>query len=1639
MKHGQLVPSLHVQELNENIDFAGTPFVIQRELVEWKRPVVSINGVMQESSRIAGISSFGAGGSNAHVVLEEYVDRRVGSPLKGSGQQRALVVLSAQDVERLRERAQQLLGALQSGELAAYRLEEVAYTLQVGREAMEHRLGLVVSTHAELQEKLGRFVSGEEEVDELYRGEVKRNKDALALFTAEEELQEAIGKWSERGNYGKLLDLWVKGLKFDWGRLYGDEKPRRVSLPTYPFARERHWVGDGQGQGRGEGARGQKPTLHPLVQENVSDLSEQRYRSVFDGEEFFFRDHIVHGQPMLPGVAYLEMARAAVELALGLQERDGTSIELTNVVWAQPVVMSRGSKIIHVGLTEAEEEIHFEIYEEAAGDGTGERVVHSEGVAVGRSEAEAEVMDIEGVLTGEIQKLDALDCYRAYEVLGLKYGEAHRALKSMKVGLDAQGRRCVVAHLELPEVVAATADSYVLHPSVLDGALHGMFGLWSAGGEAGEAGGAVGRGAALPYAVDRVLVMGRCARESYAVIRGLEGSVSALRKADIDVCDADGVLKVRLQGVSTREIRDEHRSGSLQSVAPQVQMSEEQARGAVQDEGGESLEERLERGTRNYLKRLVSKSLQVGMERLEDEVSLERYGLDSVLVLQMTRELEKGFGSLSKTLFFEHPSLKELSTYFVQTQREALLARLGLSEAKVSGGKEGEKGEKPKEAGMERSVRQTVSRRAGSRREKYAAGVPGKKHEAQDNGGIAIVGLSGRYPQARDLKAYWENLRTGRDCITEIPGSRWDQKRYFDEQKGKAGKSYSKWGGFIEGVAEFDARFFNISPLEAQFMDPQERLFLQCAYETLEDAGYTREALRGAHARVGVFVGVMYEEYQLYGAQAQVLGEAYGLGGNPSSIANRVSYFCDFSGPSLAVDTMCSSSLMAIHLACESLRRGECTAALAGGVNVSVHPNKYLVLSQTGFASSKGRCESFGEGGDGYVPGEGVGAVLLKRLEEAEEAGDRIHGVILGTSVNHGGKTNGYTVPNPQAQARVIEEALRRAGISAREVSYIEAHGTGTQLGDPIEIAGLKQAFEQATLERGFCAIGSVKSNIGHAESAAGIAGVTKVLLQMKHGQLVPSLHAERLNPHIDFAASPFVVQRDLTPWQRPVVRIQGIAQEAPRIAGVSSFGAGGSNAHMVLKEYVERRAGIGLEETPQRSRIVVLSARDGERLRERVLQLLEALRSGELGACGLEEVAYTLQVGREAMEHRLALCVRTYAELEEKLDRYLSGEEEVEELYRGEVKGGNDTLGVFVADEDLQNAVGAWIEKGKYGKLLDLWVKGLKFDWNGLYDETRPRRVSLPVYPFARERYWVGDGQDLSRAAGSRGSKAVLHPLVHENVSDLSEQRYRSVFEGTEFFLQEEVAGAGRAFPELMCLEMARAAFEHGAGAAVGSVEGVELREVRWPKRAVLGLQGLSLQLGLYAGEGVREEVRYEIFSEDAEEDGERVVYSEGVVRRAKSAAGKRVNLEGLLRGGSAGGEEYVVAEVSQPESQADEGYVLHPRLLAGVLGAVGRLLRKGVEAPGVLVPQSVEQVQITRAGEGKSYAVMREVSRGVDDWRVDVELCDETGAVWARLLGLSLRAQALKEEREKVVLLSRRWRESEALGSAGAWGARL
>jgi 3-oxoacyl-(acyl-carrier-protein) synthase/acyl carrier protein len=636
--------------------------------------------------------------------------------------------------------------------------------------------------------------------------------------------------------------------------------------------------------------------------------------------------------------------------------------------------------------------------------------------------------------------------------------------------------------------------------------------------------------------------------------------------------------------------------------------------------------------------------------------------------------------------------------------------------------------------------------------------VPTVRRAEED--AIAIVGLTGTYAKSNTLDEFWENLRSGADLVTEVPAARWKVDRYFNSDRTAPGATYCKWGSFIEDVDKFDPLFFNISPAEAELMDPHERKFLQTAWAVLEDAGYRQTEMP---RDVGVFVGAMWNDYQLYGTSRPASETFIPTSSYLSTIANRVSYCLNLTGPSLTVDTLCSSSLVAIHLACESIRRGECSMAIAGGVNFTVHPIKYLRLSHMQMLSPTGRCRSFGAGADGYVPGEGVGAILIKPLAAAQRDGDQVYGVIRGSAVRHGGRTGGYTVPSPAAQSALIEEVFRKYAIDPETLGYVEAHGTGTSLGDPIEVEGLTKAYSRFTDKSCYCAMGSVKSNIGHLEAAAGIAGVTKVLLQMKHKTLVPTLHAEATNPKIRLDNTPFYLQTAARRWETSI----GLR------ASVSSFGASGVNCCMVIDGPTEKdplsRSAPGGAIDPQ---LIVISAKTESALRQAAANLYEYITKHESDPeVTVSNVALTLQLGRVEMERRYATVASDLDDLKKALQRF------------GEIGGGRESPDVARVKERRQLTaeeeallLRSPCDRDDIERMRQIWLSGGIIDWALLRRREDCRRISLPTYPFAKERYWVEPFETArpitsDAAAGQGAERAQCEPLrTRETAVDESE-----------------------------------------------------------------------------------------------------------------------------------------------------------------------------------------------------------------------------------------------------------------------------
>lgn len=590
---------------------------------------------------------------------------------------------------------------------------------------------------------------------------------------------------------------------------------------------------------------------------------------------------------------------------------------------------------------------------------------------------------------------------------------------------------------------------------------------------------------------------------------------------------------------------------------------------------------------RERLKAAIAEQCRMNVRDIKDDEGFDRLGLDSMAAVNVANALSELLAiEVSPTLLYDYPGIAPLSLY--------LYGRVN-----------------------------------GSGHEAAAAGSTAlpEKQEA-----VAVVGMACRFPGAAGIHDFWELLRNGRNGVRTITDDRWGPLQ-------DTSAAFIKQGGFLDAIDTFDAAFFGIPDHEAAKMDPQQRLLLEVSWEAFEDAGIAANNLGGQP--VGIFVGISASDYTRLQRNNTRLDSWNGTGNALSIAANRLSYFYDLRGPSIAIDTACSSSLVAVHQARKSLLQGECSMAVAAGVNIMSAPDLSLIFANAGMLSPDGACKTFDAAANGYVRGEGCGVIVLKRLSDAERDGDRIYGIMKGSAVNQDGRTNGLTAPNGPSQEAVIRAALADAGIAPEQVNLLEAHGTGTSLGDPIEMNALQQVLAQNRAAEAPCYIGSVKTNIGHLEAAAGIAGLMKTLLCLHHRYIVPHLHIKQLNPRI----------REQQAFVIPVAATPLPDNAAPLVAGVSAFGFGGTNAHVVALE--ANRATSSL--VTARPELILLSAHNEQALRTRVQQLLAFLQQHP--AVNLHDVAGTCMQGRQALPWRLSFTANNTSDLQAKLSAWLQGE----------------------------------------------------------------------------------------------------------------------------------------------------------------------------------------------------------------------------------------------------------------------------------------------------------------------------------------------------------------------------------------------
>ena len=673
---------------------------------------------------------------------------------------------------------------------------------------------------------------------------------------------------------------------------------------------------------------------------------------------------------------------------------------------------------------------------------------------------------------------------------------------------------------------------------------------------------------------------------------------------------------------------------------------------------------------------------------------------------------------------------------------------------------------------------------------------------------VAIIGMSCQFPGAKDHRAFWENLKAGKESArflsaaelraANVPETLINNPHYVPLQLAIEDKSY------------FDPLFFNISPKNAALMDPQFRQLLLHSWQAVEDAGYVPKAM----PETGVFMSASNSYYQTLLNTSQSVGESdeyvAWLLSQGGTIPTMVSYELGFKGPSVFVHTNCSSSLVALASACKSLHQNEVEYAVVGAATIAARDNVGYVYQPGLNFSSDGHCKTFDAAADGLIGGEGVAVIVVKKALAAINDGDHIYALVRGVAVNNDGADKaGFYAPSTNGQADVIQKALAATGIDPSSIDYVEAHGTGTKLGDPIEVAALTEVYRRYTTEHQYCALGSVKPNIGHMDTAAGLAGCIKVALSLQHGLIPPSINYHTPNPEIDFERSPFYVVDQLKTWTSTV---------EPRRAALSSFGIGGTNAHAILEEYSAPVAPA----SPLHSRLdddrylIPLSAKNDNRLYALGENLLAFLDGTDQDSIDIERLTYTLQIGREAMTSRVMFVCQTIQQLAEQLQHFVERKGSSPDYFKGLAnKVANDDIGFLTDDEDSRLLINTWLSKNKYEQLAKFWVKGGHVDWSLLYRGRLPQRISLPTYPFAKERYWPeAAAADTVKPAPANAGQ--LHPLLHQNTSTGFDIRFSSEFSGKNFFQRssgsrtKSIAG--------------RCAFRNGQGSVSKDLEPVML-----------------------------------------------------------------------------------------------------------------------------------------------------------------------------------------------------------------------
>lgn len=891
---------------------------------------------------------------------------------------------------------------------------------------------------------------------------------------------------------------------------------------------------------------------------------------------------------------------------------------------------------------------------------------------------------------------------------------------------------------------------------------------------------------------------------------------------------------------------------------------------------------------------------------------------------------------------------------------------------------------------------------------------------------IAIIGIACKFPCANNADEYWQNLKDGLGFIRLMPEDR-------VRDIGSTANNHMK-AGWLENIAMFDAGFFRISPKEAICMHPSQRLFLETVWEALEDAGYANNKL--SHSKTGVYAGIDHTYQMEYNKLTDEQDLLKMTGSMTSVLASRISYVLNLQGPNLVVDTACSSGLVSVHLACKALKNKECTMAIAGGLHLIRQINDRL----EGVQSSDGRLSAFDKYAKGTVWGEGVCFIILKTLKKAIEDRDNIYAVIKGSAINNDGTTNGITAPSASTQSEVVVSAWEDAGIDPETISYIEAHATGTVLGDPIEVKGIKAAFEKYTQKKQFCGVGSVKPNIGHGVSVAAMSSLMKVILSIKNRQIPPNINFSEPNPYIDFANSPLYVNDRLKKWETNGV---------PMRAGVSSFGFSRTNCHMVLEEAPSDDGSTGNEARSQRPYVFTVSARSSNALAEYIKKYYSYILRNEKFNIG--DLCFTAATGRMHLGHRLVMIVKDKADFEGKIrklaDIGFTGLEDENIIY-GEFRIVADTLKQDISGEITQKekkeldrlakALLQELKQGSFGmeavrEICRLYIKGADVDWEELYEEQKPKRTSIPTYPFEHKHYWLKQREPAVQAG--EFTAEMDYPLIDKClITTLNQQVYLTHLDvDRHWVLTEHLIMNSNVLPGTAYVQIA-----HEAGKRFCGTDYVELGNILFlaplvvergePKEVhtIVRREGNNLKFVVASKSkccGSNTEDTWTVHTEGEihpQPKGYEAMADIASIRENCGIYELEVDMSKPMDGFMFGprwrnvsrvfvGEDKVLTELQiQEEYKADTNvYTIHPALLDNAINLAVQKLVHNVE-DGIYLPMSFKSIKVYRPLPSKFYSyqtIKTPIVKGIQTVSLDVCLMNGEGQILAEINGYSIK----------------------------------